>query len=231
MNQTLLVIRDGTVIVQTPEETYTETVGNFLADGGILPVSFDTIDYCPDTGSCLIDGEPQEVPPYAGNVIKNIDVFLAKKAIRDKAAEDERIASDFARQDREAEQAEEARRASLTLEEVKTEKLTALKAAFEDAAENAHCTSSLGFEIDANDTANRNVASLIRRLINGSIETATFRDYNNQYHPGLTLTDINTIQSEIDANGSRLYDIKWHYEQQIEQAETIEAVNAISFSF
>lgn len=118
-----------------------------------------------------------------------------------------------------------------TLEEAKALKLAGLKVAFQTAAETAHCPSSLGFEIDANDTANRNVASLIRQLIAGVIETATFRDYNNQYHPGLTLTDLNTIQGEIDVNGSRLYAVKWAYEQQIAQAQDVEALEAITFTF
>ncbi len=118
-----------------------------------------------------------------------------------------------------------------TFDEAKALKLAALKSAFEAAAATAHCPSSLGFEIDANDTANRNVASLIRQLIAGVIETATFRDYNNQYHPGLTLTDLNTIQGEIDANGSRLYAVKWAYEQQIAQAQDVEALEAITFQF
>lgn len=118
-----------------------------------------------------------------------------------------------------------------TLDEAKALKLAALKSAFEAAAQAAHCPSVLGFEVDANDTANRNVASLIRQLVRGDIETATFRDWNNQYHPGLTLADLNTIQGEIDANGSRLYAVKWAYEQQIAQAQDVEALEAITFQF
>lgn len=117
------------------------------------------------------------------------------------------------------------------LAEAKALKLAALKSAFEAAAATAHCPSVLGFEVDANDTANRNVASLIRQLVRGDIETATFRDWNNQYHPGLTLADLNTIQGEIDANGSRLYAVKWAYEQQIAQAQDVEALEAITFQF
>ena len=117
------------------------------------------------------------------------------------------------------------------LAEAKAQKLADLKSAFEQAASTAHCTSVLGFEIDANDTANRNVGALIRQLVRGDIETATFRDWNNQYHPGLTLDNLNTIQGEIDANGSRLYAVKWTYEQQIAQAQDVEALEAITFQF
>ena len=42
-----------------------------------------------------------------------------------------------------------------TLEEAKAEKLEAVKTAFLAASEAAHCMSSVGFEIDANETANR----------------------------------------------------------------------------
>ena len=44
-----------------------------------------------------------------------------------------------------------------TIHELKTRKLADLNSAFETASETAHCVSSAGFEINADETANRNV--------------------------------------------------------------------------
>ena len=131
--QTLLVIRDGTITIQNAEKTYTDTLDNFVMDGGILPVTFQTVDYCRDTRSCLIDGEtkdfPDGVPPYVENVIQNIDRLLAEKAIRDKAIEDVKTAEDMRRMDEESQQAERERIAAMTPEEKAAYDLEQAKAA------------------------------------------------------------------------------------------------------
>ena len=119
----------------------------------------------------------------------------------------------------------------LDIETVRDRKMESLRAAFAQASKGAHVSSSLGYEIDADDTANRNVTSLVRQLTDAPEGTSVqFRDYNNEYHT-VTLSDLVVMQKEIDANGSRLYGIKWTYEQQIQSAETIDALDAITINF
>lgn len=123
-----------------------------------------------------------------------------------------------------------------TIEELRSQKKLQLKERFEQISETTYLKSSLGFWIDANDTANRNVQSLIRQLEyaieNGAPEDTTvqFRDYNNQYQ-NVTLANIKVLQNEIDANGTYLYGIKWQYEAQIDQCESKDDLDLITFMF
>lgn len=123
-----------------------------------------------------------------------------------------------------------------TIEELKSQKKLQLKERFEQISETTYLKSSLGFWIDANDTANRNVQSLIRQLeyaiSNGASEDTAvqFRDYNNQYQ-NVTLANIKVLQNEIDANGTYLYGIKWQYEAQIDACESKDEIDLIVFSF
>lgn len=123
-----------------------------------------------------------------------------------------------------------------TIEELRSQKKLQLKERFEQISETTYLKSSLGFWIDANDTANRNIQSLIRQLEyaieNGAPEdtTVNFRDFNNQYQ-NVTLANIKVLQNEIDANGTYLYGIKWQYEAQIEQCKSKDELDLIVFSF
>lgn len=81
--------------------------------------------------------------------------------------------------------------------------------AFTKATATAHLTCSLGFDIDANDAANRNVSGLVTLMeAEGAPENLQFCDYNNEIHT-VTLTDLHVMQQEIIANGSALYARKW----------------------
>ena len=62
-----------------------------------------------------------------------------------------------------------------TLDELKQNKLEAVKTAFLSASETAHCMSSVGFEIDANETANRDINGLIVVMEARGKETELFR--------------------------------------------------------
>lgn len=111
-----------------------------------------------------------------------------------------------------------------TLEEVRATKLTELSAAFDEAAQNAHLMSSVGFEIDANDIANRNIEGLT--LVMDDDDTTMFCDYNNEFHE-VTKAQLETMRKEIVANSQRLYQIKWQYRSLIEAATTVEEIEAI----
>ena len=114
-----------------------------------------------------------------------------------------------------------------TLEEVKTGKLVELNAAFVTASGQAHCRSSLGFEIDADEVANRNIEGLTLVLQPG--ESTLFRAYDNSFH-SVTREELETMRKEIVVNSQKLYQAKWTLEAAITAAETVEALDAIALS-
>jgi len=111
----------------------------------------------------------------------------------------------------------------------KESKLTELKASFNEAAETATITSSLGFDIDANAVANQNITGLLITLEDDTTEVL-FRGSDNAFHK-VTRPNLVTMQKEVIENGQRLYTLKWQYETQIEAAKTQEEVNAITFTW
>ena len=110
------------------------------------------------------------------------------------------------------------------LEEARTEKLTELEAAFNTASQKAHCTSSVGFEIDADETANRNIEGLV--LVMQPEKTTLFRAYDNTFHE-VTREQLETMRKEIVFNSQYLYQAKWTMEARIRAAETAEALKII----
>ncbi|WP_289106467.1 DUF4376 domain-containing protein [uncultured Bilophila sp.] len=137
-----------------------------------------------------------------------------------------------ARLDEEAATAEAARLAEYnSIDATRTRKREELAGAFTMATTTAHLTSSLGFEIDANDAANRNISGLVTFMENeGAPENLQFCDYNNKFHT-VTLADLRTMQQEIITNGSALYARKWAFRDAINAAATAEELNAIVIAF
>lgn len=115
-----------------------------------------------------------------------------------------------------------------TLEETKAVRLTKLNAAFISASENAHCQSSAGFEINADETSNRNIEGLV--LVLKPEESTLFRAYDNSFHE-VTKEQLETMRKEIVVNSQRLYQTKWWIEAAIESAQTVEELDAIDISF
>ena len=115
------------------------------------------------------------------------------------------------------------------LEQARTEKLAMLESAFESAAQTAHCLSSVGFEIDADEIANRDITGLINVLEATGVEQTVFRAYDNSFHE-VTLTQLKTMLTEISLNGQYLYQAKWTLEAQIMQAQTEKELEAIGIS-
>ena len=113
------------------------------------------------------------------------------------------------------------------LEEARTEKLDELNSAFTKASQTAHCTSSLGFEIDADEIANRNIEGLALVLESG--ESTLFRAYDNSFHQ-VTKEQLETMRREIVLNSQRLYQIKWQIEAVIEAAQTVDELDAIDIT-
>lgn len=111
-----------------------------------------------------------------------------------------------------------------TFDKAKASKLDELNSAFDTAAQNAHLMSSVGFEIDANEVANRNIEGLV--LVMSDTDTTMFCDYNNEFHE-VTKAQLETMRKEIVVNSQRLYQVKWTYRTQIEAATTVEELDAI----
>lgn len=117
-----------------------------------------------------------------------------------------------------------------TLDELKQSKLEAVKTAFLAASETAHCMSSVGFEIDANETANRDINGLIVVMEARGKESELFRAYDNTFHE-VALDDLKTMLVEISEHGQKLYARKWQLEVSIQAATTAEELDAITVTF
>ena len=115
-----------------------------------------------------------------------------------------------------------------TLEEAKARRLAELNAAHEAAEADAHVMSSLGFEVDANERANRDVEGLLKTMRAG--ETVAFCDYTNVFHQ-LTREQLATLQVEIIQNAQALYSQKWALRTAIGGAVSAEEVDAITIGF
>lgn len=117
-------------------------------------------------------------------------------------------------------------RPPMTLAETKEQKIGELSSAFGAwRSDGATLISSLGFEADADEKANADVNGLV---IKG--QPAVFMDAHNQAHE-LTLDQLKTLQSEIIDSASYGYQKKWAYRDAINNATTVEDLNAISIVF
>ena len=118
------------------------------------------------------------------------------------------------------------------LENVKARKLQELNAGLSAARSDSKASieSSVGFEINADDTANTNIAGLVTYMESTGTETTSFMGFDNTLHT-VTLQDLKTMQTELAVWGQCLYAYKWQVRTQIEAAETKEAVDAIVIDY
>ena len=114
--------------------------------------------------------------------------------------------------------------------EERQKKLMTLHNEFERLQEEAWLVSSLGFKIDANEKANRNVDGLIKLLeAKGVTQTVMFMDYNNEVHP-VNYENLKTMQIEIIINGNNLYAKKWEIRTALLACTTLEEIDAIEIN-
>ena len=118
-----------------------------------------------------------------------------------------------------------------TFDELKVEKLselTAITSKFDNQLVNNEMIikSSLGFSINADLRSQNN----LRGLIALGIEPVNIMTADNSVQ-SLSLEQLNILLSECAQNGQHLYLLKWQYREQIEQAQTVEELNAIEFNF
>lgn len=110
--------------------------------------------------------------------------------------------------------------------EAKQNKLSELKKTADSALNGAYVVSSLGFKADANPAAVRDLEGLV---VIGA-DSVMFCDYENNFHP-LNKEQVLTLQREVLLNGQNMYAQKWTIRQQINEAESIEALNNIQIEF
>ena len=118
----------------------------------------------------------------------------------------------------------------VALADAKDAKLAELSAAFDLAQATGHTLSVCGFEVDANETADRNVRGLIIKLEATGAPSTLFCDYTNTMRQA-TLAQLKTIQLEIIGYGEALYARKWSIREAINSAKTVEDVVAVTVSF
>ena len=115
-----------------------------------------------------------------------------------------------------------------TLEELREQKLNELssQASRFEQTENKDMvlTSSLGFRVNADPKAKRNIDTLIE------LRVQVFRDYDNQ-DQSVTLEDLETIKREISLNALNLYNQKWTMQAQVMALETIEDIKNYEIKF
>ena len=118
-----------------------------------------------------------------------------------------------------------------TLDELKSEKLaelTSITSKFDNQLVNNEMiiNSSLGFKINADLRSQNN----LRGLIAVGVEPVNFVTADNSIQ-SLSLEQLNILLNECAQNGQHLYLLKWQYREQIEQAKTVDELNAIKFNF
>ena len=118
-----------------------------------------------------------------------------------------------------------------TLDELKSEKLselTAITSKFDNQLVNNEMVinSSLGFKVNADLRSQNN----LRGLIAIGNEPVNFVIADNSVQ-SLRLEQLNILLNECAQNVQHLYLLKWRYREHIEQAQTVDELNAIKFNF
>lgn len=126
--------------------------------------------------------------------------------------------------DKEDQEQEEAEAEWNKFENRKARALTQLNEDFETAKQRAHIKSSLGFTIDANQTANENITGLLVTI--GETETIQFCDYYNKFRE-LNKSQLQILQTELITNAQSLYQQKWQYRHAIEDCIDNEGLDAV----
>lgn len=115
-----------------------------------------------------------------------------------------------------------------TLDELKSEKLSELstKASSFEQTENKdmYITSSLGYKVNADPKALRNIEVLI------DLGVTEFRTYDNE-SVEITADGLKTLKKEIGINAVSLYQQKWVLQDLINKATAEEELNAVDIKF
>lgn len=125
----------------------------------------------------------------------------------------------------------------LTLDELrrsKLEQLEQLASQFENNLnKDIYFVSSLGFKCNGDRRSFSNLVGLVNTfdiIAEGEPKQINFMDYNNNVQK-LNKTQLETLIKEHSINGQHIYEQKWAYQKAIAAAQSIEALNQITFNF
>lgn len=116
------------------------------------------------------------------------------------------------------------------LEELRSRRLAKLHDAWLKAEADGTVQSSAGFLIDADERANRDISGLVTAMEASGVSSTTFCGADNTFHT-VSLAQLKAMQLEVIAHAQALYERKWTLRTALEQAQTLEAVQAVNISF
>ena len=207
MSQEIIKINEN-VLIQGQNNVYFDTLDNFKKDYNDISIS--DIEYNKTLDLILRNNQKIELNSddleLLNDIFENLENICLNKITREK----------------------EEYFNSLSLDDFKKLKLSELKtlsSMFERTENpNMFVRSSLGFRVNADPKAIRNIDVLIY------LNTKTFRDYDN-IDRAVSETDLQVIKREISLNALNLYQQKWNFESQIKNSENIDDLRDLEFSF
>lgn len=207
MSQEIIKINEN-VLVQSQNNVYFDTLDNFKKDYNDISIS--DIEYNKTLDLILRNNQKIELNSadleLLNDIFENLENICLNKRTREK--------EDYLN--------------SLSLDDFKKLKLSELKtlsSMFERTENpNMFVRSSLGFRVNADPKAIRNIDVLI--YLNARI----FRDYDN-IDRTVSENDLQVIKREISLNALNLYQQKWNFESQIKNSENIDDLKNFEFSF
>ena len=207
MYQEIIKINEN-VLVQGQNKQYFDTLDNFKKD--YADISISDIEYNKTLNLILRNNQKIELNSddleLLNDIFENLENICLNKITREK----------------------EEYFNSLSLDDFKKLKLSELKtlsSMFERTENpNMFVRSSLGFRVNADPKAIRNIDVLIY------LNTRIFRDYDN-IDRTVSETDLQVIKREISLNALNLYQQKWNFESQIKNSESIDDLKNFEFSF
>lgn len=177
--QDLFVIENGIVVVQCNEQSYTDSLDNFILDGNIsLPDGIEFIDYNKTLGTCWINGKAFQSFPneFAERVLASVstlcEAFEARKKVREEVEREEREEADRIK----SEQKEAERLANMTEEEKAAHELEQAKTTRAEAVSKITVEVD-GMVFDGDEESQQRVARSIIALEDG--ETMPWVLYDN----------------------------------------------------
>jgi len=113
-----------------------------------------------------------------------------------------------------------------TFEQVKEQKKSEIKTAFNNALKAGFvCSNGIKMDADINDISKLKAGFDLATTINAT--TLDVRDYDDITHYNLTLDEVNTMIVELGVNYQTLLKKKWDLEAQVNNAKTTAELEAI----
>lgn len=207
MSQEIIKINEN-VLVQGQNKQYFDTLDNFKKD--YADISISDIEYNKTLNLILRNNQKIELNSddleLLNDIFENLENICLNKITREKEEYFNSLSLD-------------------DFKELKLSELKTLSSMFERTENpNMFVRSSLGFRVNADPKAIRNIDVLIY------LNTRIFRDYDN-IDRTVSETDLQVIKREISLNALNLYQQKWNFESQIKNSENIDDLKDFEFSF